>query len=83
MRRSGGVIATEHPMSVHDEMIHEYEKKKASLQHQIITLGFGHIGVCENFVGTHTTNAIEAARHEIAAIDAAMVSCRDKAKRAR
>jgi hypothetical protein len=76
MRGSVGVIAAEHPMSVHDDLIQEYEKKKASLQHQIITLEFGHIGVFE----THTTNAIEIVRPEIAAIDAAMERCREKAK---
>ena len=80
MRSHVGVIAAEHTMSVHDDLIQEYEKKKASLQHQIITLEFGHIGVFENPAETHTTNAIEIARDEIAAIDAAMERCREKAK---
>ena len=64
-------------MSVHDDMIREYEKKKASLQRQIITLEFGHIGLA----GTHATSAIEIAKHEIAAIDSALASCREKARR--
>jgi len=79
MRRSVGVIATEHPMSVHDDMIQEHEKKKASLQHQIIMLEFGHIGLA----GTHATSAIEIAKHEIAAIDTALANCREKAQRSR
>ena len=70
-------------MSVHDEMIQEYEKKKANLQRQIITLEFGHIGVCENLAGTHTTSAIEMAKREIAAIDGAMVCCREKVRGSR
>jgi hypothetical protein len=67
-------------MSVHDDMIQEYEKKKASLQRQIITLEFGNIGVSENLAATYATSAIEIAKHEIAAIDAAIVRCREKAK---
>jgi hypothetical protein len=64
---------------VHDDMIRDYEKKRASLQREIIALEFGHIGLA----GTHTTSAIEIARHEIAAIDAALANCREKARRSR
>jgi hypothetical protein len=60
-------------------MIRDYEKKRASLQREIIALEFGHIGLA----GTHTTSAIEIARHEIAAIDAALANCREKARRSR
>ena len=64
---------------MHDDMIRDYEKKRASLQREIIALEFGHIGLA----GTHTTSAIEIARHEIAAIDAALANCREKARRSR
>jgi len=50
-------------------MIQEYEKKKASLQRQIIMLEFGHHWSGRN---PHATSAIEIAKHEIAAIDTAL-----------
>jgi hypothetical protein len=71
----------EHPMSVHDNMIEEYEKKKADLQHQIIMLEFGHTGLGDNLAGAFSTCAIELARREIAAINTALASCREKARR--
>ena len=70
-------------MSVYDDMIEEYEKKKANLQHQIIELEFGHSSLGDYLAGTHTTCSIELARREIAAIDAALVSCREEIRRSR
>jgi len=73
---SVGVFATEHPMSVHDDMIEEYEKQKATLQRQIIALEFGHIEVGDYLAGARVTCAIETARREISAIDTAVAGCR-------
>ena len=71
-------------MSVHDDMIEEYEKKKANLQRQIIALEIGHIEIGDYLACARATCAIEIARHEIAAIDAALASChREKARRAK
>ena len=68
-------------MWVHDDMIEEYEKKKAILQRQIMMLEFGHTSLGDNLAGSFSTCAIELARREIAAIDTALESCREKARR--
>ena len=70
-------------MSVYDDMIEEYKKKKANLQHQVIELEFGHTGLGDYLAGTHTTCAIELARREIAAIDAVLASYREKLRRSK
>ena len=63
-------------MSVHDDMIDEYEKQKANLQRQIIALEFGHIQVGDYLAGARVTCAIEIARREISAINTALAGCR-------
>ncbi|HTO64893.1 MAG TPA: hypothetical protein VMM15_27005 [Bradyrhizobium sp.] len=71
-------------MSVHDDMIDEYEKQKANLQRQIIALEFGHIEVGDYLAGARLTCAIEVAKREISAIDVALAGChREKARHLR
>jgi len=63
-------------MSIHEDMIEEYEKKKANLQRQVVALEFGHIEISDYLAGARLTCAIEIARREISAIDTALASCR-------
>jgi predicted nucleic acid-binding Zn-ribbon protein len=67
-------------MTAYDDEIQEYQQKKAALQRQIEDMKSKKFGLGEKQSGTLTADAIRQAEGEIAILDTAIATLRDKTR---